>query len=372
MNNEILDKIVNCSISLDSPVSSGADFGTILIVGNRPATEKDKLKAVDKYSSLAEIKEAGWEEEEEVYKAAKAAFLQEPKPRYLYIAVPEKSENKVPAETVPQPEDETQAAAATPVEDGTEETILQVVEKVLGMEGWYGLALAGAEESDFAKVAEKIEVTEKIFAYSTNEETNPVEKKEYMRTFGIYSEDKYIHVAWMAKSFAFSPGSETWGFKTLAGMQPSELSTRKIAQLGDEKLNYYVTCAGKNITLDGKMLGGEWIDIIRFRDWLKNQMQTEIYKLFIKNPKVPFTDSGIVLVENQMEAVLANGQETGGIAETEYDENDEPVPGYTVTVPRAAELTSEQRARRVLPGCKFTARLSGAIHAVELRGNLTF
>ena len=372
MNSEILDRIVNCSISLEAPVSSGADFGTILIVGNRPATEKDKLKAVDKYASLPEIKEAGWDDNSEVYKAAKAAFLQEPKPHYLYIAVPEKTENMAPEETAASVEDGEQEETAAPVGGGTGETLLQVVERVLGMEGWYGLALAGAEESDYSKVAEKIETTEKIFAYSTDKETNPVAEKEYMRTFGIYSEDKYIHVAWMAKVFAYDPGSETWAFKTLAGVTASELSSRKISKLGDEKLNYYVTCAGRDITLDGKMLGGEWIDIIRFRDWLKNQMQVRIYELFIKNPKIPFTDSGIVLVENQMEAVLAEGQKIGGVAETEYDENDEPVPGYTVTVPRAAELTSEQRARRVLPGCKFTARLAGAIHAVELYGNLEF
>lgn len=346
---EILDNIVNCKISIESPVEDGSSFGTILLIGDEPLTAKDGLKDVGLYASLAEVLAAGWKEDSGMYQAAMTAFVQDPKPEHIYIAV-RKMEGSAPEE------------------------ITETVRRALETSGWYGLALvdADAENGDYDKTADLIETTEKIFAFSTQAEKNPVTNNVYLRTFGIYSENPYAHIAWMAKVFNHDPGSETWAFKTLNGITASSLTSEQTRDLENENLNYYISCAGRNITRNGKMVGGEWIDVIRFRDWLKNQMQIQIYRLFIKNPKIPYTDAGIALIENQMEAVLKAGQTAGGIAETEYDEDENEISGYTVTVPKAASLSSEQRARRVLPDCKFTARLSGAIHAVELRGNLVF
>ena len=120
------------------------------------------------------------------------------------------------------------------------------------------------------------------------------------------------------------------------------------------------------------MLSGEWIDVIRFRDWLKAEMQTNVFNALKTNRKVPFTDGGIGLIEGQMEATLSKGQTVGGIAPTEYDSDDNEIPGYTVTVPLASDLTEAERKSRKLTGCRYTARLAGAIHIVEIHGNLTF
>jgi len=356
---EILDNIVNCNISIESPVEDSASFGTIMLIGDGPLKSGKDLKAVDKYASLAEVADAGWQEDEAVYKAARIAFLQEHKPELIYIAV--------------------RQGASSAADDAEEsltnlEKFSETVKRVIGTACWNGLALVGAEDTDINEVAELIESTEKIFAFSTQEKKNPVLRKDYMRTFGIYSEtaDENAHVAWLAEGFSYDPGSETWAYKMLKGVTASELTTREMRSLEEENLNYYIPCAGKNITRDGKVIGGEWIDVIRFRDWLKNQMQIRIFELFIKNPKIPYLDTGITLVENQMRAALQAGQEAGGIAETEFDENDEPVEGYTITVPRAASLSSTQRASRTLRDCKFTARLAGAIHIVELNGNLVY
>lgn len=353
---EILDNIVNCNISIESPVEDGSSFGTLLIVGDGPLNGGKDLKAVDKYASLREVMEAGWNEDSAIYKAARVVFLQDPKPEHIYIAVRQNADSK-DKEGI-----------------NSMEPFWETVKRVIGMTGWYGLALAGAEDSDYVEVAKIIESTEKIFAFSTQSKENPLSSSDYLRTFGIYheDEDEYAHAAWLAKGFSFDPGSETWAYKTLAGVTASNLTTREMRSLEENNLNYYVPCASKTITRVGKMVGGEWIDVIRFRDWLKNEMQIRIFELFVKNPKIPYVDSGIALVENQMRAVLQAGQAAGGIAETEFDENDEPIEGFTVTVPRAATISAAQRAKRTLPDCKFTARLSGAIHAVELRGNLVY
>ena len=142
--------------------------------------------------------------------------------------------------------------------------------------------------------------------------------------------------------------------------------------LADANLNYFITVGNKNITMNGKVVGDEWADIIRFRDWLKNDMQVRVVNLFITRPKVPYTDSGISLVQNQMIASLKAGQDAGGIAEEEFDEDGNSIPGYTTSVPLAASLSASEKASRRLTKCTFKARLAGAIHFAELTGSLTY
>lgn len=196
-----------------------------------------------------------------------------------------------------------------------------------------------------------------------------------LRRFG---EDKvvnyYISVAMMAKCFGYEPGSETWALKPLVAVYPCKLSTTMKKYCDDNNVTYFTTYAKKNITSakGGKVLGNEWIDTIRFRDWLKNDMQERIFNLLVLNQKVPFTDNGITAVEGKMEESLLAGQEVGGIAPTEFDDDDNEYPGYTITVPSSLDLTDTQKASRELEGCKFKAKLAGAIQIVEVSGNLVY
>ena len=68
---------------------------------------------------------------------------------------------------------------------------------------------------------------------------------------------------------------------------------------------------------------------------------------------------------------MEEGREAGGIADDEIQSDGSTLRGYTVTVPKASDLTSEQRQKRILEGVTFTARLSGAIHKTVIRGSLT-
>ena len=375
---EILDRIVNCDISIEKPVMDSASFGTVLIIGDAPPDGGKDLRPIDKYASLTEVTDAGWKEGSEIYKAARAAFLQEHKPELIYIAVRQKSAEGDDKEDIPEEEAEAQTKR-TAIATGTEgelEKFSDTARRVLGMPGWYGLTLAGADTVDYDEVAYIIESAEKLFAFSVQakELPLPLNRTDYLRTAVIYSEsaDEYAHGAWLTECFSYAPGSETWAYKMLSGVQAAELTTREMGRFDEANVNYYISCANKDITLQGKVVGGEWIDVIRFRDWLKNEMQIKIFSLFVKYPKIPYLDSGITLVENQMRAALQNGQEAGGIAMTEFDENEEPVEGFTVTVPKAASLSSAERASRKLRNCRYTARLAGAIHMVEIQGNLVF
>lgn len=358
-----IDSFVNVQIDIASPVQSSSNFGVLNIVGPAPATATSSNMPADVavYSSLSEVTAAGWvaigDSADPVGVAALVAFSQAHPPKEIYISIQKASGDDL-------------------------ETITTTLDRALSTSGWYAVAPAGVDESLFASIAAWVEVNEKIFAYTTTKTVNPV-ATEYARTFGIYgmvttadtvieTYNAYAHVAWLTEGFSYTPGEETWAFKSLTTITPSVLTTAEIATLKAANLNYYIEVAGKGITQEGKVTGGEWIDVIRFRDWLISDMQTRVFNLFVSNPKVPFTDSGISLIDNQMIASLKQGQKNGGISEDSYDEDDTLLSGYTTTVPRASAVSDADKAARTLNDCTFTARLAGAIHATTISGNLVY
>ena len=273
------------------------------------------------------------------------------------------------------------------------------IARALGMDGWYVLCSAGIDSKYYEEIAAYIETQEKMFAYTEldcfpapgteraedEDQVIPSVGAVYFRTMGCYGREKtsqaledipdanlYENVAWVAKWLNYSSGSETSAFKTLSSVYPSELTGTEMKLLAEKNLNYFITVGNKNITMNGKTVGGEWADVIRFRDWLKNDMQLRVVNLFITRPKVPYTDSGIALVQNQMIASLKAGQDAGGIAETEFDADGNEIPGFVTSVPLSASLSASEKASRRLTKCKFKARLAGAIHFAELKGSLTY
>jgi Protein of unknown function (DUF3383). len=113
------------------------------------------------------------------------------------------------------------------------------------------------------------------------------------------------------------------------------------------------------ITKLGTMASGEYIDIIRFIDFVAARMRENIFLRLATLNKIPFTDGGIAIVENEIRGVLNLGIAQGGFAA-------DPAP--TVSVPRAVDVSAADKAARLLPDVRFSAVLAGAIHLVEIRG----
>ena len=350
-----IDSIVKVAISLESPAVSSESFSTLLLVGSLPAkyaglSRKPELVGV--YSGIKEVENAGWEETEELYKAALVAFRQNPKPEKIMIA---------PRQT----------------EDGEEESFLDVLNRAYETAGWYGFSCIGITDEEINDIAVWTEATEKMFSFTTSSEECPVTEKGLLRTQGWFTNqtgdyDKYLDVAVMATGFGYQPGSEVWALTSLSIVNPSNIGSNLAAILDNQNMNYYVTIAGSNVTQNGKVLGNEWIDVVRFRDWIKNDLQLRVFNAFRKNPKLPYTDNGISVIEGCMKASLKSGQSIGGIAEDEYDADNNLIPGYTTYVPLAANLTAAQKKSRDLPDCKFNARLSGAIQVATIEGQLGY
>jgi hypothetical protein len=361
-----LKRIVNINIDIKTPAISAASFDNLLIVGPAPAVAPDAAPyPVGSYTDLEGVAGAGWvtagETADIVGTAARIAFSQNPQPAKIFIAVQQE------------------------VSEGVLEPIAATLDRALQTSGWYVICPAGVPESSFETIAEWTEAQTKLFAFTYVGETVPVTPGIYYRTLGYYgratetqspgdvlASSLCMHVAASAKCLAYPAGSETWKFKQLAAVVPNDLTSTKMDWLETNHLNYFSNFGGRNITMNGQVMAGEWIDVIRFRDWLQDDMQYRLYNLLIMNTKIPYTNPGIALVENQMIASLKAGQSAGGVAPDEFDSDGALVPGFTVTVPNSRDLSAAQKASRILTGCKFSARLAGAIHAVVVNGELTY
>lgn len=360
-----LSNIVNVNIDISSPVVDDTSFDNLLIVGAAPAVSGDITPDdVAVYGSLKEVNDAGWVSSgagaDPVGIAARVAFSQSPPPTAVYIAIRK-------------------------IASSTAEDVATTLNRALLTPGWYVICPAGITEDDYSDIAEWAEASAKMFAYTVLDPASTAVAATFYRSMGFFGKEsiaqlaadvpgdnKYLHVAAVAKCLNYQSGGETWAYKQLAVVRPAALSAADEKTLKDAGLNYYYTVASKNITQNGKVRAGEWIDVIRFRDWLVNDLQMRVFNQFVVNPKIPYTDGGIGLIQNQMIASLKQGVTNGGIAPEEFDEDGNSIPSFTTTVPLAANLTSSQKASRQLTGCKFAARLAGAIQAVEIKGSLTY
>lgn len=352
MSNNLND-IVDIQIQIASPATSLSGFESILIVGSEPASKTlEDYKPLGVYTSLEGVKAAGWVEGDAVYDAAAVAFSQAVKPSQIYVA-------------------------ANVVTDGSAESLGDTLDRAAANPEWFVICPAGVDEEKYEDIAKWTEAHEKMACFTVTETASSLDVDTYMNSFEIFSPakvdaDQYINVAFAVACLQYEPGSETWAFKTLNAVSIAELTATQMQALQEANISYYVEYGGKAITQGGKTVSGQWIDVIRVMWWQKSDMQERIYNLFVTQPKIPYTDNGIAQVQNQIICSLKRGQAMGGIAPTEYDEEGNAIPGYTVTVPRTRDLTQAERASRQLKGCKFTARLSGAIHNVEVRGTLEY
>lgn len=251
---------------------------------------------------------------------------------------------------------------------------------------FYGIILADRERENILAMADWAEAETKLFITCSGEDgmdngevTSDIGSEllanNYFRT-GIWYHTEYDtdfpDAAEMARCFAIEPGGETWANKRLSGVSVDVLSETQYKALTKKNINTFEKFRNIAITQNGVVSAGEWIDVIRFRDWLVEEIRVEEFSMLINRDKLPYTDAGIAIVENVLNKVLKKGQDRGGIAPTEYDEDGNKNLGYTISVPKASSISANKKASRVLSDITFTARLAGAIHAMEIKGSLTY
>lgn len=302
------------------------------------------------YGSLAELTDDGWASTDAVYKMAQAIFSQNPTVNKIVVGRADNGDADVAA-----------SLNAIMSEDNS----------------WYGLLVDQAMASDYDDIAAWVETNKKLFIVWTTDANTPDGTKTtdpasvlkamgYDRSAVIFhiapsAGDDYPDAAWMGEGFPYDPGTSTWAYKTLKGVTPDSITGAKESALQGKNCNYYSEVGGVNITQEGKVASGEWIDIIIGTDWIEARLREAVYSALVNNRKIPYDDSGITLIEGLVKGVL-NQAAAAGILQAD---------SIVVTVPRYADIPQADKLARKLPDVKFTALYQGAIHRTTINGTIS-
>lgn len=196
----------------------------------------------------------------------------------------------------------------------------------------------------------------------------------YYRSFPMHynvSTDFPEFALW-AKKLQTLPGGETYALTTLAGVQAANLTETQYQNIKFRNSNTFEPFRNLNLTQNGKVSAGEWADLIRGRDWLEEEAKTSVLNMFIDR-RVPFTDVGIRIVKSGLVKALTLGQQRGLIAlDTPNADNSGIIPGFTVSVPNARDISTADKAARILRDVTFRAVVQGSIHSMVINGSLNY
>lgn len=191
-----------------------------------------------------------------------------------------------------------------------------------------------------------------------------LQSKNYDRTTLLYTaiSDNDIEAAWIGLNAPEDPGSITWAFKQLNGVQSDSLTNNEKSSVHSKNANTFTEVGGINITEKGTVASGEFIDIIRGTDFLQARMEERIFTALASSKKIPYTNQGIDVFRS-----IINGVLQLGIDQRILTDNPAPI----ITTPDVLEVAVADKASRTLRNLKFSATFAGAIHKVTIAGTIS-
>lgn len=246
---------------------------------------------------------------------------------------------------------------------------------------WYGLELTTHSEAEVNAAAAWVESARKLFVPSSSDTAiittaaggatdtaADVKTANYARTAVIYHPNprQFAGCRWMGARLWTTPGSETWKFATLKGLDTTKLTATHLTNLRGKNCNFFYEVGGVSFAAEGKVGAGEWIDIVRGIDWLRARIAEGVLQLQVdagaRGSKVPYTDAGIAQMETVVRARLQDGETNTFLA-----------PGWTVQTKLARDIATADKVARTLPASalQFFATAQGAIHGGTIQGSVT-
>lgn len=240
---------------------------------------------------------------------------------------------------------------------------------------WIVLNCESHLDADILALAAAIQGRKKLYGTSssaaaiktsgTTDIASQLKAAGYDKTFIMYSasaDTQFPECGITAGQIQDIPGSNTWKFKSIAGVTVDVLTDTEAANIKSKNCNTYESIGGVSMFTEGVTSAGEFIDVSLFVLYLEARLRERIFFRLANTKKVAYTRAGFTILENDVRAVLSDAVATGGLADS---------PAYTVSVPDPLAVDPNLRALRTLEQITFTARLAGAVHKVIVQGTVT-
>lgn len=328
---------VTVRISTTQPIGK-VGFGVPLILEENASAEK----AYTVCSSVADVVTAGYASGTKTYKAASLLFMQDNAPSQIAVC-------------------STDDPTATWLNDVDNVNL-----------DWRQLIVVTNSETATAvgAIMAKINTLDNklYFADLAVDNTTALTISGIKRTVLFYVTDSNYpspSAALVGATAGLPAGSITYKNMILKGISPQSLTDTAIGTIHTKGGITFVTKAGDNVTSEGKVAGGEYIDIIDSQDYIISNLKYRTQKLLNTSDKVPYDNSGIALLQSICEDVLKDAYNNGIIAS-----NDDGTPAYTVNYALREDCSSADKTARRYVGGSFSFTLQGAVHTVEINGEI--
>lgn len=158
-------------------------------------------------------------------------------------------------------------------------------------------------------------------------------------------------------------------FKQGPGITVADISSNQLAALRSYNGNAFIKVGDNALFLDGKMADGTWFDTVQGVSWLTQKIRNNVFNLFYTSTtKIPWTDTGVAMVNQQVTLALELGV-TNGLIAPGYDNEGNFYPdGYKV-MSTDLSLLQSQKGDRIWEGTSFIAIGSGALQGATITGN---
>ena len=335
---EIKD-IVNVVVNRETTSKTIADLQTIAVLSVHQNYGVGEVYR--EYGSTTQMIDDGFLTSDYAYVAAQRIFSQDPQPRSIIVGM---------------------IFSGSGVDYVAEINKLQTATS-----DWFFLITDAYTDGDKEKISEFIETQEAayIFKDSNPRTLSSVDKtdifsklkaKTLVQTFGIHVKDTKVvapEAAWVGKFASAVIGSNIWIHKALSTLIPEGFSRTEMAVLKSKNAHFY-TKVGQDPSIEGNAntVGGEKIHVVLGAIWLKVRIAERIWNVQHSKGRINYTNSAIEVFKAELVTVLNEA--------VSYDilTNDD---GFSIQVPDANKLTSQERADGYLRKITFRARLAGAI-----------
>lgn len=234
---------------------------------------------------------------------------------------------------------------------------------------WYFLVCSENSNDVVQALSNWIDTQMKVYGVTTQDLSLPA-LIESEQTFVMYHDnpDAYVAEGLISLAATNDPGSLTFKFKTVNGVQAADITSAELSQLHKDGGFSYVRKMGVLQTTEGITTTGEYIDVAMGAHYIQARMEEECMYLAINNKKIPYDNTGIAMLAGVARDVLTRATDMGIILRDE--ETGKGV--FDIDIVKREDVSKNDIALRQYNGIKWTATLAGAIHTGTLTGYLVY
>lgn len=244
------------------------------------------------------------------------------------------------------------------------------------------------DQKDFADWAEAQDqayfsaCTNSVQAYNTADTTNIgfyAHNKGYIKTSVMYHNNPQVYpdVSYAALAlsvnYALENSTLTMKFKQLTGIEPVPLTETQLSSLKARRINTYVSMGNSSsVVREGVQSADSWFtdSHVNLSNY-KEELQVEVFNVFMRNKKVKYTSAGQDLLVSAAAKINNRYIRNGTFADREEETTDNEtgyttLPACTITPAPIYSATTSERANRVAPPIAIVAYEAGAFHSVAI------